>query len=111
MAGEVKSLTQEHSAEAAAEPGAEARVPPQLPDVSLYSPDHTSDFRRVDNTVLDSGLSFRYELESLQKLQSKKQSINAKHDYYSTDIGKITAVCICFSVFVGFMLFQHSNSF
>lgn len=109
MAGEVKSLTQEHSAEA--EPGAEARVPPQLLDVSLHSPDHTSDFRRVGNTVLDSGLSFRYDLEALQKLQSKKQSINAKRDYYSTDIGKITAVCICFSLFVGFMLFQHSNSF
>lgn len=62
-------------------------------------------------SLTDLGLSLSYNLEALQKLWIKKHCVNAKCDYYSTDIGKITAVCICFSIFVGFMLFQHLNSF
>lgn len=58
-----------------------------------------------------AGLSCGYDLEALQKLRIKKHSLNAKWGYYSQILEKFTAVCIWFSVFVGFMLFQHLNSF
>lgn len=69
----------------------------QCKPLTLSTPPPTS----VEQVMLHllshrSRLSFGYNLEALQKLWIKKPCINAKCDYNSTNIGKITAVYFFF---------------